>query len=65
MDFEKQETMSLQTDAVVLAMGSRPNRDMEDELETNFCKVIYVGDRVARGSIAEATRMGNDYAWVL
>jgi 2,4-dienoyl-CoA reductase-like NADH-dependent reductase (Old Yellow Enzyme family)/thioredoxin reductase len=65
MDSEKQETVSYETDAVVLAMGSKPDRDMEAELEANFERVVYAGDTVARGSIAEAVRTGNDYAWVL
>ena len=65
MDSDKQEIVSCQADAVVLAMGSKPDRDMAQELEANFDKVVYAGDNVARGSIAEAVRMGNDYAWVL
>lgn len=54
----------LQADAVVLAMGVRPERTLADQLFAEFDHVTCVGDVSKTGQIADAMREANDKAFV-
>lgn len=54
----------LDADAVVLAMGVRPNHTVAEQFETAFEHVTRVGDADKAGQIADAMRMANDKAFV-
>lgn len=51
-------------DAVVLAMGVKPDRSLADDLQQAFDQVIYVGDCQQPGQIREALHAGYDKAFV-
>lgn len=59
-----EEASTLDADAVVLALGVRPNQDGLPAFEAAFDKVTRIGDCGACGTIAEALREGNDKAFV-
>ncbi|MDO4330197.1 MAG: NAD(P)/FAD-dependent oxidoreductase [Lachnospiraceae bacterium] len=53
-----------ETDAVVLAVGVRPDRDMISEFYNAFDKVTTVGDASRSGLIGDALKEANDKAFV-
>lgn len=59
-----EELCCLQADAVVLAMGVRPERTLADQIMAEFDHVTYVGDVSRTGQIADAMREANDKAYV-
>lgn len=58
------EIRELEADAVVLAMGVRPDRAAAEEFEAAFPRVIRVGDVSRPAQIADAVREAHDKAWV-
>lgn len=54
----------MEADVVVLALGIRPNRALEESFEGNFEQVILVGDNYAGGTIREAMHTAYDKAFV-
>ena len=58
------EAIELEADAVVLAMGVRPNRALAEEFEAAFPRTTRVGDVSRLAQIADAIRPANDRAWV-
>lgn len=54
----------LDFDAVVVAMGVKPNYELIDSFEAAFEKVSVVGDTIQPGNIADATHSGYDKAFV-
>ena len=64
-DSENREVVSMEVDAVVVAVGRKANTKLADEMEAAFEHVAIAGDCVTGGSILEATRTGNDSAWFL
>lgn len=63
MDDPAQKKVSLEADAVVLALGRRCNSTLATRMEQAFDRVARVGDCIEGASIAEAIRTGNDIAW--
>jgi len=59
-----EELCCLQADAVVLAMGVRPDRSLAEQIMAEFDHVTYVGDVSRTGQIADAMREANDKAYV-
>lgn len=57
-------TTTLETDAVVIAIGIRSNRKIIEEFESAFDRVTSVGDVHKPGLIADAVREANDKAFV-
>ena len=57
------ETESKAADVVVMALGNYSNIPFRAELEDNFEKVLYVGDAVKTGTIADATTSGYNAAF--
>lgn len=55
---------SMKADAVVLALGVRPNRALAAEFEKEFEHVLLVGDASAGGTIREAMHAAYDKAFV-
>lgn len=58
------KVFELLADAVVLAMGSRPNNDKVLELKANFEQVFVIGDAQKDGKIVNAMTDGFTKAWV-
>lgn len=58
------EATHLEADAVVLAMGVRPDRTLASELRETFDHVIVIGDAGRTGQIADAMREANDKAYI-
>jgi 2,4-dienoyl-CoA reductase-like NADH-dependent reductase (Old Yellow Enzyme family)/thioredoxin reductase len=54
----------LDFDAVVVAMGVKPNYELIGSFEAAFDKVSVVGDTIQPGNIADATHSGYDKAFV-
>jgi pyruvate/2-oxoglutarate dehydrogenase complex dihydrolipoamide dehydrogenase (E3) component len=52
------EQLTLETDSVVLAVGSEPNNELERKLRKGGRHVIAVGDCTAPGNIKEAVHQG-------
>ena len=50
------ETVSVDADIVVMALGNRPDKAYEDKLAAAFDKVIVVGDATKAGTMADATK---------
>lgn len=57
------ETESKAADVVVMALGNYSNIPFRAELDDNFEKVLYVGDAVKTGTIADATTSGYNAAF--
>ena len=55
---------SMKADAVVLALGVRPNRALAAEFEKEFEHVILIGDASAGGTIRDAMHAAYDKAFV-
>lgn len=53
----------LKAEAVVLAMGSRPDLAARAEFDRNFDRVVYAGDAVRGGTMLEANRDAFALAW--
>lgn len=53
----------LKVEAVVLAMGSRPDLAARAEFDRNFDRVVYAGDAVRSGTMLEANRDAFALAW--
>ncbi len=51
-------------DTVILAIGVKPRKDLVNEFETAFDKIISVGDALRPGLIGDAIREANDKAFV-
>lgn len=51
-------------DAVVIAMGVKPNTALVEEFEAAFDKVVAAGDVINPGNIADATHAGYDKGFV-
>lgn len=51
-------------DAVVVALGVKPNHAQIDSFNRSFDKVSVAGDTIAPGNIADATHSGYDKAFV-
>jgi 2,4-dienoyl-CoA reductase-like NADH-dependent reductase (Old Yellow Enzyme family)/thioredoxin reductase len=49
------EIVTRPADIVVMALGNRPNTRFEKELEDNFENIVFIGDAVKSGTIADAT----------
>lgn len=58
------EPSILEAEAVVLAMGVRPDRTVADALRAALDHVVFVGDVSRTGQIADALREANDKAYV-
>lgn len=58
------KTIRLKADAVVLAMGVRPNTDKVNELKSSFSPVFVIGDAQKGGKIVSAMTDGFTKAWV-
>lgn len=56
---------SVPADAVVLAVGSAPRRELADALRGKLDRVIVLGDADHVGRVADAVRSGFEQAWVL
>lgn len=50
------ETVSVDADIVVMALGNRPDKAYEDKLAAAFDKVVVVGDATKAGTMADATK---------
>ena len=50
------ETVSVDADIVVMALGNRPDKAYEDKMAAAFDKVIVVGDATKAGTMADATK---------
>ena len=50
------ETVSVDADIVIMALGNRPDKAYEDKLAAAFDKVIVVGDATKAGTMADATK---------
>jgi NADPH-dependent 2,4-dienoyl-CoA reductase/sulfur reductase-like enzyme len=61
---ESGKEIEVKADAVVLAMGVTPRRDLVKIIKDNFDNVIIVGDANQSGRILEATTDGFTKAWV-
>jgi 2,4-dienoyl-CoA reductase-like NADH-dependent reductase (Old Yellow Enzyme family)/NADPH-dependent 2,4-dienoyl-CoA reductase/sulfur reductase-like enzyme len=61
---EDGEKVFVEADAVVLAMGVRPRKDLVDEFKTAFPNVRVVGDAAKGGRILEATQDAHGKAFV-
>ena len=55
-DTKKKKQTSIKTDAVVLALGSRPNAAIVESLKEQGIEPIVIGDSVKVGRIADATK---------
>ena len=53
----------LKAEAVVLAMGSRPDLAARAAFDRNFDRVVYAGDAVRGGTMLEANRDAFALAW--
>lgn len=58
------ERQRLEADAVVLAMGVRPDRGLAEKLSAAGMRVACVGDAGRPGQVADAMKEANDRAWV-
>lgn len=63
-DSKSGETTVIPADAVVLAMGVRPERSLAEQVLDEFDHVTLVGDVSRTGQIADAMREANDKAFV-
>lgn len=63
-DTASDEVSVLPADAVVLAMGVRPDRTLAEQVLDSFEHVALVGDVSRTGQIADAMREANDKAFV-
>lgn len=63
-DSKSGETTAIPADAVVLAMGVRPERSLARQVLDEFDHVTLVGDVSRTGQIADAMREANDKAFV-
>lgn len=50
------ETVSVDADIVIMALGNRPDKAYEDKLAAAFDKVVVVGDATKAGTMADATK---------
>lgn len=50
------ETVSVDADIVVMALGNRPDKAYEDKLAAAFDKVVVIGDATKAGTMADATK---------
>lgn len=57
------ETVEVDADIVVMALGNRPDQAYEDALKAAFNKVVFVGDARKGGTMADATRSAYDACW--
>lgn len=57
------ETVEVDADIVVMALGNRPDRAYEDSLKAAFHKIVFVGDSNKGGTMADATRSAYDACW--
>ena len=62
-DMHSGQTAVLDADAVVLAMGSRPDLKARELFDRSFEKVVYAGDAVKGGTMLEANRDAFALAW--
>lgn len=60
---DTKETVNLDADIVVMALGNRPDRVYEDSLKAAFHKIVFVGDSNKGGTMADATRSAYDACW--
>jgi NADPH-dependent 2,4-dienoyl-CoA reductase/sulfur reductase-like enzyme len=49
------EIVTRPADIVIMALGNRPDTRFEKELEDNFEKIVFVGDALKGGTMADAT----------
>lgn len=63
-DSKSGETTVIPADAVILAMGVRPERSLAEQVLDEFDHVTLVGDVSRTGQIADAMREANDKAFV-
>lgn len=63
-DSKSGEATAIPADAVVLAMGVRPERSLAEQVLDEFDHVTLVGDISRTGQIADAMREANDKAFV-
>ena len=59
------ETVSVDADIVVMALGNRPDKAYEDKLAAAFDKVIVVGDATKAGTMADATKAAYEKCFYL
>ena len=55
-DLKKKETYSIETDAVVLSLGVKPQKNIADDIEKAGFTVYKVGDAKSSGTIADASK---------
>ena len=65
VDVKKKDNFAIETDAVVLAMGVRPDRRLLEPLQAAGVRVIPVGDAEKGGTIAHATHSAFNAAMAL
>ncbi len=61
---EKGEVVTIKAEAVLLAMGVKPRKEVVEMVQSNFDNVVLVGDSIKDGRIVDATRDGCTKAWV-
>lgn len=57
------EIESEEADIVVMALGNTPDKTYEAELEAAFDKLVFVGDAVKGGTMADATHSAYENCW--
>lgn len=63
-NMESKESINLDAEIVILALGNHPDGDMNKKLAEEFEKVVFIGDSGKSGTIADATRSAYDMAFV-
>ena len=57
------ETVSVDADIVIMALGNRPDKSYEQQLKDAFDKVVFVGDANKGGTMADATLSAYENCW--
>ena len=52
------EELEYECDAVILAVGYRPNHELEEALKGRIPHVVVIGDHVKSGKVLDATHQG-------
>lgn len=57
------EIVTRPADIVVMALGNRPDTSFEKDLEENFDKIVFLGDAIKGGTMADATLSAYQSCW--
>lgn len=66
VEFKNMKTGDIENEEaeiVVMALGNTPDRSYEAELENAFGKIVFVGDAVKGGTMADATHSAYENCW--